>query len=1046
MSGIRRELARAIVGGLAILGLATSLGVATTTPAYADAGSSIMGTVTLPAGSPAEWMDSVSVSVSPFSGLGGGSGGIASVDRDTGQYEITGLAAGSYRVFFSTFGSGPAQKSLVSEYFDDTTDFSSAVAVVTSPESPAMGVNATLEAATTISGTVTLPTGVPAEWTDAVRVSATPVGGTTSSMSVTVDRNTGHYEIGGLPPGAYRVYFSVYRFGSPGQSSPNLIAEYFDSAGDQASAMPVETSLATPATGIDAILEAGATISGTVSLPDGAPPEWMDAVSVSASLMTGTGAGLGGYTTIDRGTGQYVLSGLAPGTYRIYFSVSGSLVDGQMVTNLVPEYFDDTRDYASAKGVTTSSASPATGIDAALEASSKITGRVRDTGGSPVESIGVFAVDAVTGGIPFAWGRTDASGVYTLSQLPAGQYKVFVGETGVSSPYRRTFVGGTTFESAATIGAAPGAAVSVADATVGPVNANAAPPLKPTLTAGQSDDSVVEVTWPTVSAADPVLAYNVSFASGLAGGGDPQSVGPTNSTEVSTEWGSAVVLVSALTASTEGEAGVIILNDPAAPAAPEIRVTRESSSVTVSAGSSVPEGAEWWFAALRGGAGALELEHLNVEGDSSTFTDIDPNSSLQVFGGWRTGETWSQVATLTSKPGGPVIPSVHPWFAGKYAELGGSSGSLGAPVKSMMCQSSSCWQEFAGGVLTSDGRQIVKLSTAYVTTWLANGGPDGALGIVAGPESCFGTYCATPFSHGVIKWTPGVGVSAIPVHAWFEAKWKEFGGLTGSLGSPARAMQCQASSCWQEFSGGVLTSDGREIVKLSRAYVSTWLAWGGPDGDLGLVVGGESCYGSYCQTPFAGGVVVWVPDRGVFPVAKAWFYDAWIARGGANGSLGLPVDAMRCQTSACYQNFQNATLTSSTSGIEALSSAYVESWLAGGGPGGSLGLLTGPEKCFGSYCQVPFQQGLMVWEPGQGVRALTGTALDQWNAEHAAPAAPPTQPANPGQPGNPGDSKNCSDFASQAQAQTWFDQYFPIYGDVAKLDGDNNRLACESLR
>jgi hypothetical protein len=58
----------------------------------------------------------------------------------------------------------------------------------------------------------------------------------------------------------------------------------------------------------------------------------------------------------------------------------------------------------------------------------------------------------------------------------------------------------------------------------------------------------------------------------------------------------------------------------------------------------------------------------------------------------------------------------------------------------------------------------------------------------------------------------------------------------------------------------------------------------------------------------------------------------------------------------------------------------------------------------------------------------------------APPSTPPTTP-----PGNPGDVKNCSDFATQAAAQAWFDTYYPYYGDVAKLDADNNRIACESL-
>jgi hypothetical protein len=45
----------------------------------------------------------------------------------------------------------------------------------------------------------------------------------------------------------------------------------------------------------------------------------------------------------------------------------------------------------------------------------------------------------------------------------------------------------------------------------------------------------------------------------------------------------------------------------------------------------------------------------------------------------------------------------------------------------------------------------------------------------------------------------------------------------------------------------------------------------------------------------------------------------------------------------------------------------------------------------------------------------------------------------------PGDIKNCSDFATQAEAQAWFDDYYPYCGDVANLDGNNDGVACESL-
>ena len=48
-------------------------------------------------------------------------------------------------------------------------------------------------------------------------------------------------------------------------------------------------------------------------------------------------------------------------------------------------------------------------------------------------------------------------------------------------------------------------------------------------------------------------------------------------------------------------------------------------------------------------------------------------------------------------------------------------------------------------------------------------------------------------------------------------------------------------------------------------------------------------------------------------------------------------------------------------------------------------------------------------------------------------------------PENPGDIKNCSDFETYQEAKTWFDTYFPYYGDVAGLDGDGDQEPCESL-
>jgi hypothetical protein len=75
----------------------------------------------------------------------------------------------------------------------------------------------------------------------------------------------------------------------------------------------------------------------------------------------------------------------------------------------------------------------------------------------------------------------------------------------------------------------------------------------------------------------------------------------------------------------------------------------------------------------------------------------------------------------------------------------------------------------------------------------------------------------------------------------------------------------------------------------------------------------------------------------------------------------------------------------------------------------------------------------------QGDRAIGGAGADACDAEREL-----TCEAEPSPP-NPGDARDCGDFATQAEAQAWFDTYYLLYGDVAHLDYDNDREACETL-
>lgn len=74
---------------------------------------------------------------------------------------------------------------------------------------------------------------------------------------------------------------------------------------------------------------------------------------------------------------------------------------------------------------------------------------------------------------------------------------------------------------------------------------------------------------------------------------------------------------------------------------------------------------------------------------------------------------------------------------------------------------------------------------------------------------------------------------------------------------------------------------------------------------------------------------------------------------------------------------------------------------------------------------------------------LGGTGVVSDRAAQNIDCGAPTPPPPP--PSNPGDTKNCTDFATWSAAQSWYLLYLPYYGDVARLDQDNDGVACESL-
>ncbi|MYD03438.1 MAG: DUF1524 domain-containing protein [Acidimicrobiia bacterium] len=98
-------------------------------------------------------------------------------------------------------------------------------------------------------------------------------------------------------------------------------------------------------------------------------------------------------------------------------------------------------------------------------------------------------------------------------------------------------------------------------------------------------------------------------------------------------------------------------------------------------------------------------------------------------------------------------------------------------------------------------------------------------------------------------------------------------------------------------------------------------------------------------------------------------------------------------------------------------------------------------ECQGSglYLGTPILAFPTIRTPGLEIPTLEVPALTGTTSTTSTTVAPGRIPPNPG------DSKNCSDFSTHAEAQAWFDTYYPHYGDVARLDGNNDLKACTSL-
>jgi hypothetical protein len=236
---------------------------------------------------------------------GSSSGSIISTTTGAGgTYTLGGLSPDNYTVFFDPSCSGTVSSPYAWQYYSDVAAVTSATAVSVASGAAVANINATLVAGSTIAGAVT---GTGGSGLGGVCVEFYLMSDS-AYVGMAVTAGSGSYQRGSFPEGEFMVRFDPTCGTS--QSSPYASQDY-NGQSDFSTATPIDfTSPASMATGINAALVPGASISGTVSVPGATSP-----ANVCVEALGGPGY-LESFATTNS-TGAFDITSLPADTYRL---------------------------------------------------------------------------------------------------------------------------------------------------------------------------------------------------------------------------------------------------------------------------------------------------------------------------------------------------------------------------------------------------------------------------------------------------------------------------------------------------------------------------------------------------------------------------------------------------------------------------------------------------------------------------------------------------------------------------------------------------------
>jgi len=333
---------------------------------------------------------------------------------ENGYYDLAGMPAGTFRVqFWDDSGNW------LTEYYDDVQDWHDATDVTLDVGGTAADINAVLQPALHIRGTITGAGGagplesiqvMPLEWQD----DGEGGGWWNQRWDLSVWTGAdGTYDIGGLLPNTYRLWIQ--------DNNGQWATEYFDNAISPLWGTDIDLSLGDAEA--NAELAPAGHITGRVT---------SDGVSGIEGVWVGAGPfdpNTGNYEHIawaqTDAEGYYDLAGMPAGEFRVQFwDETGTWRQ---------EYYDNVGDSLDATDITVAEGATVPNINAELEAASHIRGTVTGAGGAgPLSGVSVVPLQWMDDGEGGGWWeqlwwmgvQTDVDGAYDIGGLDPMNYRL----------------------------------------------------------------------------------------------------------------------------------------------------------------------------------------------------------------------------------------------------------------------------------------------------------------------------------------------------------------------------------------------------------------------------------------------------------------------------------------------------------------------------------------------------------------------------------------------------------------------------------------------